>query len=144
MDERQRNFAAKDPCRRREKKCGTVLRTERSDWEWPPSPTVVARMLGVFMKSTITKRSVVIGGHKTSVSLEDPFWSAVRDIAGAQEMSVSSLLRQIDLARRNSNLSSAIRVFVLENLRTQQSAITHNGTTNRHDSVPCRADLGPA
>ena len=101
-------------------------------------------MLGVFMKSTITKRSVVIGGHKTSVSLEDPFWSAVREIAGAQEMSVSSLLRQIDLARHNSNLSSAIRVFVLENLHTQQSAMAHNGTTNRHDSAPWRPDLGPA
>jgi predicted DNA-binding ribbon-helix-helix protein len=108
------------------------------------SSTVVARMLGVFMKSTITKRSVVIGGHKTSVSLEDPFWSAVREIAGTQEMSVSSLLRQIDLARRNSNLSSAIRVFVLENLRTQQSAMTHNGTTNRHDSALWRPDLGSA
>jgi predicted DNA-binding ribbon-helix-helix protein len=71
------------------------------------------------MKSAITKRSVVIGGHKTSVSLEEPFWNAVREIAGNQHMTVSSLLRQIDLERRNSNLSSAIRVFVLENVRSQ-------------------------
>jgi predicted DNA-binding ribbon-helix-helix protein len=96
------------------------------------------------MKSTITKRSVVIGGHKTSVSLEEPFWSAVREIAGAQEMSVSSLLRQIDLARRNTNLSSAIRVFVLENLRTQQTAVAHSSNTTRYDSAPWRADLGTA
>jgi predicted DNA-binding ribbon-helix-helix protein len=74
---------------------------------------------GVHMKSAITKRSVVIGGHKTSVSLEEPFWSAVREIAGNQQMTVSSLLRQIDLERRNANLSSAIRVFVLENMRSQ-------------------------
>ena len=96
------------------------------------------------MKSTITKRSVVIGGHKTSVSLEEPFWSAVREIAGAQEMSVSSLLRQIDLARRNTNLSSAIRVFVLENLRTQQTTVAHSGNTTRYDSAPWRPDVGTA
>src|ERR1051325_787782 len=71
------------------------------------------------MKSAITKRSVVIGGHKTSVSLEEPFWSAVREIAGHQQLTVSSLLRQIDLERRNANLSSAIRVYVLENVLAQ-------------------------
>ena len=74
------------------------------------------------MKSAITKRSVVIGGHKTSVSLEEPFWNAVREIAGHQEMTVSSLLRQIDLERRSANLSSAIRVFVLESLRSQAAS----------------------
>ena len=93
------------------------------------------------MKSTITKRSVVIGGHKTSVSLEEPFWSAVREIAGAQEMSVSSLLRQIDLARRNTNLSSAIRVFVLENLRTHQTAMAHSTGTSARENVSWRPDL---
>src|SRR3954452_23562638 len=71
------------------------------------------------MKSAITKRSVVIGGHKTSVSLEEPFWCAVREIAGHQQLTVSSLLRQIDLERRNANLSSAIRVYVLENVLSQ-------------------------
>ncbi len=71
------------------------------------------------MKSAITKRSVVIGGHKTSVSLEEPFWNAVREIAVNHQMTVSSLLRQIDLERRNANLSSAIRVYVLENVRSQ-------------------------
>ncbi len=95
------------------------------------------------MKSAITKRSVVIGGHKTSVSLEEPFWSAVREIAGAQEMTVSSLLRQIDLARRDTNLSSAIRVFVLENLRTQ-TAVVRGGGTTAGDGLSWRPDLGPA
>ena len=82
------------------------------------------------MKSAITKRSVVIGGHKTSVSLEEPFWNAVREIAGNQQMTVSSLLRQIDLERRNANLSSAIRVYVLESMRSQV-AVAHqpNGRT---------------
>jgi predicted DNA-binding ribbon-helix-helix protein len=74
------------------------------------------------MKSAITKRSVVIGGHKTSVSLEEPFWTAVREIAETQALSVSSLLRQIDQARRDTNLSSAIRVYVLENVRARLPA----------------------
>lgn len=82
------------------------------------------------MKSAITKRSVVIGGHKTSVSLEEPFWNAVRAIAGHQQMTVSSLLRQIDLERRNSNLSSAIRVFVLENVRSQMEAMPQQRPAN--------------
>ena len=68
-------------------------------------------------KSAVTKRSVVIGGHKTSVSLEDPFWTEVRAIADAEKMTVSSLLRRIDRERSNANLSSAIRVYVLENVR---------------------------
>jgi predicted DNA-binding ribbon-helix-helix protein len=84
------------------------------------------------MKSAITKRSVVIGGHKTSVSLEEPFWAAVREIAGSQDVTVSSLLRQIDLDRRNSNLSSAIRVFVLQSLRSHAAQMAAAGT-NGHD-----------
>lgn len=82
------------------------------------------------MKSAITKRSVVIGGHKTSVSLEEPFWNAVREIAGHQQLTVSSLLRQIDVERRNSNLSSAIRVFVLENMRSQMEATPQQRSAN--------------
>lgn len=69
------------------------------------------------IKSAVTKRSVVIGGHKTSVSLEDPFWAEVRAIADSEKMTVSSLLRRIDRERSNANLSSAIRVYVLENVR---------------------------
>jgi predicted DNA-binding ribbon-helix-helix protein len=106
--------------------------------------TVAIRTAGAFMKSAITKRSVIIGGHKTSVSLEEPFWSAVREIAGSQDMTVSSLLRRIDLARRNTNLSSAIRVFVLENLRTQQTAAARNGTASGRATMSWRPDLGPA
>ncbi len=82
------------------------------------------------MKSAITKRSVVIGGHKTSVSLEEPFWAAVREIAVNQQMTVSSLLRQIDLDRRNSNLSSAIRVYVLESMRSQTASEPRLSTMN--------------
>jgi predicted DNA-binding ribbon-helix-helix protein len=69
------------------------------------------------MKSPIIKRSVVIHGHKTSVSLEQPFWDAFRDLAEGEHISTSALLRKVDAERNNSNLSSAIRVFVLRRIR---------------------------
>src|SRR3954471_19769410 len=72
---------------------------------------------GAPMKSSIVKRSVVIGGHKTSVSLEDPFWTDLKTIAHAQHVTLSALVAQIDDAREQSNLSSAIRVFVLLHFR---------------------------
>jgi predicted DNA-binding ribbon-helix-helix protein len=65
------------------------------------------------MKSAIVKRSVVLEGHKTSVSLENEFWEGLREIAEQQKSNLSSLVRQIDRERSKGNLSSAIRVFVL-------------------------------
>ena len=65
------------------------------------------------MKSSVVKRSIVIGGHKTSVSLEDPFWNDLKDIAHTKRVTLSDLVAQIDGARKQSNLSSAIRLFVL-------------------------------
>jgi len=66
------------------------------------------------MRSSISKRSIVIGGHKTSVSLEDAFWSDLKHIAYTQEASLSELIAKIDETRQQGNLSSAIRLFVLE------------------------------
>ncbi|HZL31704.1 MAG TPA: ribbon-helix-helix domain-containing protein [Pseudolabrys sp.] len=74
------------------------------------------------MKSSVAKRSVVIGGHKTSVSLEEPFWQAVREITDSRAITVSELLREIDRDRHDANLSSAVRVFVLENARQRAEA----------------------
>jgi len=76
------------------------------------------------MKSSIVKRSVIIGGHKTSVSLEAPFWEGLRRIAELHHVPVSGMLKQIDAGRDNANLSSAIRVFVLEHYRTQANGET--------------------
>lgn len=64
----------------------------------------------------IRKRSVIIAGHATSVSLEPEFWNALRDIAAARAVSINQLIAEID-DRRTGNLSSAIRVFVLNALR---------------------------
>ena len=64
------------------------------------------------------KHSLQIAGHRTSVSLEDAFWAALRDIADARGLSLAGLVAQVDASRGDANLSSAIRVFVLENVRT--------------------------
>lgn len=69
------------------------------------------------MKSPVVKRSIVITGHKTSVSLEDAFWSSLKDIAGSRNMTLSELVASIDTDRRQGNLSSAIRLFVLDHYR---------------------------
>jgi predicted DNA-binding ribbon-helix-helix protein len=69
------------------------------------------------MKSPIIKRSVVVGGHKTSVSLEDAFWNALKEIASGRDMTLSDLVAGIDTERQHGNLSSAIRLFVLGNYR---------------------------
>jgi predicted DNA-binding ribbon-helix-helix protein len=71
------------------------------------------------MKSAIVKHSIAIGGHKTSVSLEDPFWSELKEIANGQHLTLSNMVAGIDKSRQQGNLSSAIRLFVLQQLRAQ-------------------------
>jgi predicted DNA-binding ribbon-helix-helix protein len=66
------------------------------------------------MRSTVVKRSIVVAGHKTSVSLEDAFWKALREIASERHMTLSDLVAAIDSQRQHGNLSSAIRLFVLD------------------------------
>ncbi len=61
----------------------------------------------------VVKRSVLIAGHRTSVSVEEPFWRELKRIAAARGMSVAALVAEIDADRKRQNLSSAIRVFVL-------------------------------
>jgi predicted DNA-binding ribbon-helix-helix protein len=71
------------------------------------------------MKSPVVKRSIVIAGHKTSVSLEDAFWTGLKEVAGGRGMTLSELVASIDQDRRHGNLSSAIRLFVLDHYRSQ-------------------------
>ena len=80
------------------------------------------------MKSLVVKRSIIIGGHKTSVSLESAFWQAFKDIAALRNMTLSDLVMSID-AERKGNLSSAIRLFVLEYYRNQIEATAAPDTT---------------
>src|SRR6202789_2612549 len=74
------------------------------------------------MKSPIIKRSIVIAGHKTSISLEDAFWKALKDIAIARHATLSDLVASIDHERQHGNLSSAIRLFVLDHYQAKTSA----------------------
>ena len=71
-------------------------------------------------KTGVIKRSLEIAGHRTSVSLEDAFWTELRAIASLREQSVASLVAEVDAARGEANLSSALRVFVLEAVRSQR------------------------
>ena len=71
------------------------------------------------MKSLVVKRSIVLEGHKTSVSLESAFWTELKEIAHSRNMTLSKLVSGIDGARNQGNLSSAIRVFVLEHFQNE-------------------------
>ena len=71
------------------------------------------------MKSSVVKRSLSVGGRKTSVSLEDAFWAGLKEIAGERNMTLSDLVAAIDSERQHGNLSSAIRLFVLDFYRHQ-------------------------
>ena len=78
------------------------------------------------MKSLIVKRPITVGGHKTSVSLESAFWQAFKEIAILRNLTLSDLVMSIE---RNGNLSSAIRLFVLEYYRNQIEATAAPDTT---------------
>ena len=71
------------------------------------------------MESLVVKRSIVIAGRKTSISLEDAFWNSLREIAHRRKETVSQLVASIDADRKAGNLSSVIRVFVLDFYRNQ-------------------------
>ena len=89
---------------------------------------------GVFMKSTVVKRSVVVAGHKTSVSLEDAFWNGLKGIARERQMTLSALVAEIDAQRQLGNLSSALRLFVLDFYRIQLSH-GKEGRDGTHDMI---------
>lgn len=74
------------------------------------------------MKSPVVKRSIVIAGHKTSVSLEDDFWDALKEIAAGRKATLSEVVANIDASRSQGNLSSAIRLYVLDHYRSPDAA----------------------
>jgi predicted DNA-binding ribbon-helix-helix protein len=86
------------------------------------------------MKSLVVKRSIVIAGHKTSVSLEEPFWLGLKEIAQGQHVTLSNMVGDIDTRRRQGNLSSAIRLFVLDSVRMRVAGF--NGTRPAAELVP--------
>lgn len=72
------------------------------------------------METLVIKRSVLVSGQKTSISLEDDFWNSLREIAGERRKTLSGLLTSIDARRkRSANLSSSTRMYILRHYRNQ-------------------------
>ena len=70
------------------------------------------------------KRSIKIAGHSTSISLEEPFWIVLKQLADEQDLSLNGLVESVDKARENTNLSSALRLFVLAELQNRLYTVT--------------------
>ena len=79
------------------------------------------------MGSPVLKRSVVIGGHKTSVSLEEEFWTGLKEIAATRKTTLSDLVATVERGRENGNLSSTLRLFVLEAYRQRATNRANEG-----------------
>ena len=88
------------------------------------------------MKSPVVKRSIVIAGHKTSISLEDAFWKALKDIAIARRATLSDLVASIDAERQHGNLSSAIRLFVLGHYQSKSMGHVSTGAAASVGGAP--------
>ncbi len=74
--------------------------------------------------SAVVKRSLTIAGHRTSISLEEPFWRLLQAEAKAAGLSIAALVESIDRTRRDTNLSSAIRIHLVTRLMERGAAIT--------------------
>ncbi|QOZ69128.1 ribbon-helix-helix domain-containing protein [Bradyrhizobium arachidis] len=98
------------------------------------------------MKSHVAKRSIIVGGHKTSISLEEAFWTAVKEISRQRDMSLSDLASEIERNLQHGNLSSAIRVYVLGYFKNRAAdAITQkdHGISTAGKSAPAASGRGP-
>jgi predicted DNA-binding ribbon-helix-helix protein len=91
------------------------------------------------MISTVVKRSVKIDGHTSSVSLEDAFWSALKEIASGRNMALAELVTLINTKREQPNLSSAIRLFVLNHFHMQINEGTGNALPNVETARPAKS-----
>lgn len=92
--------------------------------------TVALKLLtkGRAMKSPIVKRSVMINGHKTSVSLEEGFWEGLKAIARLNGKTTQDLIGEIERTRTTGNFSSALRLFVLEHYRENSAPVPVENT----------------
>jgi predicted DNA-binding ribbon-helix-helix protein len=86
------------------------------------------------MPSSVIKHSIVVAGHKTSVSLEDCFWNGLKEIARCRDLSLSNLVSTVEVERAETNLSSALRVFVFQHF--------HGGQSNGHARPNARRGAG--
>ena len=97
------------------------------DVSWPP-------------RSAVIKRSIAVDGHKTSITLEDEFWARLKEIARSRHMTLSEIVGYIDSHRNHANLSSTIRLFVLDHALAQRKALTADAAAQpakNEISFPC-------
>jgi predicted DNA-binding ribbon-helix-helix protein len=94
------------------------------------------------MKSSIVKRSVTLDGHRTSVSLEEAFLKALREVALHQHVTATHLIEIINANRNQGNLSSAIRLFVLELYQDQIDHVALRPPDPSKPSVKRRRTVG--
>jgi predicted DNA-binding ribbon-helix-helix protein len=97
------------------------------------------------MNSTVRKRSILVHGRKTSVSLEDAFWNEMKAIARSRNVTVGGLVADIDRGRRKGNLSSALRLFVLETAQRRDETPSRDETLTRRQGdqdPPGTSDTG--
>ena len=85
------------------------------------------------MKSSVAKRSIVVAGRKTSVSLEEAFWNGLKEISGLRDMTLSKLIDEINGHRQPGNLSSAIRLFVLDHFKSRVADTASRPHQAAHD-----------
>ena len=95
------------------------------------------------MKSPVVKRSIVVAGHKTSVSLEEAFWNGMKEISSQRNMTLSELVGEIDNNRQQGNLSSAIRLFVLDYFKSRAMAASPSCPVAPCPSGPASARKAP-
>ena len=86
------------------------------------------------MKSPVVKRSIVVAGHKTSVSLEEAFWNGMNEVSALWNMTLSELVGETDSNRQQGNLSSAIRLFVLDYFKNRTIAVAAPTDAKQHAS----------
>ena len=98
------------------------------------------------MNSPVVKRSIVIAGHKTSVSLEDAFWKGLKDIAAARDTTLSDMVAAIDSTRRHGNLSSAILLFVRYHFQAERGGhgAGNGGTAQSHPRMVLAPSTTPS
>ena len=85
--------------------------------------------------AAVRKRSLTLSGHKTSLSLEDAFWSALKDIAAKQQLTLGELVDRIDAERNHPNLSSAVRIFVFNHYRDAVRSVEKSHGGNGEDRL---------
>jgi predicted DNA-binding ribbon-helix-helix protein len=100
---------------------------------------------GAMLKSKIVKRSIAIAGHRTSISVEDEFWNALKEIARRRHMTLGGIVGRINEKRQFGNLSSAIRLFVLGFYRdkTAQRSELNTAAINRELSWSLGGGVAP-